>query len=104
MFRNSLPIAVLLLVLATNPCFAAPPADTTAPDVTLPATAHASERIYNLPGLSNVGRVAPGVLRGAAPASGEGAGALGDRLVDPLLHPLRRRLVEARRPAPAMGR
>lgn len=35
--------------------------------VTLPQTAHISERIYNLPGLSNVGRVAPGVLRGAQP-------------------------------------
>src|SRR5512133_509606 len=33
--------------------------------VTLPASAHSSERIYNLPGLSNVGRVAPGLLRGA---------------------------------------
>jgi protein tyrosine/serine phosphatase len=43
-------------------CFAA-----AAPDVTLPSTAHTSERIYNLPGLSNVGRVAPGVLRGAQP-------------------------------------
>jgi len=38
-----------------------------APGITLPTTAHASERIYNLPGLSNVGRVAPGVLRGAQP-------------------------------------
>lgn len=34
---------------------------------TIPATAHSSEKIYNLPGLSNVGRVAPGVLRGAQP-------------------------------------
>jgi len=42
-------------------------ASTTAPDVSLPAAAHTSERIYNLPGLSNVGRVAPGVLRGAQP-------------------------------------
>lgn len=38
-----------------------------APGVSLPATAHSSERLYNLPGLSNVGRVAPGVLRGAQP-------------------------------------
>ena len=36
-------------------------------DIRLPAGANTSERIYNLPGLSNVGRVAPGVLRGAAP-------------------------------------
>lgn len=34
---------------------------------TIPANAHSSEKIYNLPGLSNVGRVAPGVLRGAQP-------------------------------------
>jgi protein tyrosine/serine phosphatase len=33
----------------------------------LPVTARSSEHIYNLPGLSNVGRVAPGVLRGAQP-------------------------------------
>ena len=35
--------------------------------VTLPEKARSSESIYNLPGLSNVGRVAPGVLRGAQP-------------------------------------
>jgi protein tyrosine phosphatase (PTP) superfamily phosphohydrolase (DUF442 family) len=35
--------------------------------VTLPATARSSEKLYNLPGLANVGRVAPGVFRGAAP-------------------------------------
>ena len=33
----------------------------------LPESTHSSERLYNLPGLSNVGRVAPGVLRGAQP-------------------------------------
>lgn len=42
-------------------------ANDTLPGITLPATAHTSERIYNLPGLSNVGRVTPGVLRGAQP-------------------------------------
>ena len=31
--------------------------------------AHTSERIYNLPGLSNVGRIAPGVYRGAQPGA-----------------------------------
>lgn len=36
-----------------------------ASDVSLPASARSSERLYNLPGLSNVGQVAPGVLRGA---------------------------------------
>jgi len=35
--------------------------------IILPPTAHTSECIYNLPGLSNVGRVTAGVLRGAQP-------------------------------------
>jgi tyrosine-protein phosphatase SIW14 len=33
----------------------------------LPAVARSSERLYNLPGLDNVGRVAPGIFRGAQP-------------------------------------
>ena len=33
----------------------------------LPATVRSSEHLYNLPGLANVGRVAPGVFRGAQP-------------------------------------
>lgn len=33
----------------------------------LPGNARASERLFGLPGLSNVGRVAPGILRGAQP-------------------------------------
>lgn len=37
------------------------------PQLTLSDSIHSSERLYNLPGLSNVGRVAPGVLRGAQP-------------------------------------
>lgn len=36
--------------------------------VKLPEGARSSERIYGLPGLGNVGRVAPGVCRGAMPA------------------------------------
>jgi protein tyrosine/serine phosphatase len=43
------------------------PAVCAVPDISLPATARSSEKIYNLPGLANVGRVAPGVLRGAQP-------------------------------------
>ena len=35
--------------------------------VSLLAAARSSEHIYNLPGLDNVGRVAPGILRGAQP-------------------------------------
>lgn len=47
----------------------APPAhaESATQHVSLPATAHSSERIYNLAGLTNVGRVAPGVFRGAQP-------------------------------------
>lgn len=41
----------------------------TPPVVHLPMDAHTSERIYNLPGLSNVGRIAPGVYRGAQPGA-----------------------------------
>jgi tyrosine-protein phosphatase SIW14 len=33
----------------------------------IPDTGHSSERLYNLPGLENVGRVAPGIFRGAQP-------------------------------------
>jgi len=54
--------SVCLLMSLASSCFA-----TAAPDVILPPTAHTSERIYNLPGLSNVGRVTAGVLRGAQP-------------------------------------
>ncbi|NVO00065.1 MAG: tyrosine-protein phosphatase [Geobacteraceae bacterium] len=56
MFRKIFYLIFLLLAQATSVCAA---------EVTLPATARISERITNLPGLSNVGRVAPGVLRGA---------------------------------------
>ena len=40
------------------------------PAATLPDSTRVSERLLGLPGLSNVGRVAPGVLRGAQPAPG----------------------------------
>ncbi|MBT0652082.1 fused DSP-PTPase phosphatase/NAD kinase-like protein [Geomobilimonas luticola] len=43
--------------------------------VHLPESARISERIYNLPGLSNVGRIAPGIYRGAQPGA-EGYGTL----------------------------
>ena len=56
MIRTSLCLLILLLAQVSY-------GSTTT--VTLPAAARASEQIYNLPGLSNVGRVAPGVLRGA---------------------------------------
>jgi protein tyrosine/serine phosphatase len=56
---------LLLLVLACTVSTAL--AGNTISDISLPSTARSSERLYNLPGLSNVGRVAPGVLRGAQP-------------------------------------
>lgn len=58
--------AVLLTSALSCPAFSAPARVTAGPAVILPASAHASEHVYNLPGLNNVGRVAPGVLRGAA--------------------------------------
>lgn len=42
-------------------------AETTASKVILPETAMQSERIFGLPGLMNVGRIAPGVFRGNQP-------------------------------------
>lgn len=62
--------AVLLTTTLTCTAYAALGKDPAAPIVALPPTAHASERLYNLPGLSNVGRVAPGVLRGAEVGKG----------------------------------
>jgi protein tyrosine phosphatase (PTP) superfamily phosphohydrolase (DUF442 family) len=63
-------VAALLTEAISCPTFAASAKETSCPAVTLPATVHASERLYNLPGLSNVGRVAPGVLRGAEVGKG----------------------------------
>jgi tyrosine-protein phosphatase SIW14 len=67
--RNSLwkqlLLALLLTTAATCTAYAALGKEATAPAVTLPTTARSSERLYNLPGLANVGLVAPGVLRGA---------------------------------------
>ena len=63
-------IVVLIATTVTGivpMAYAGPVTPPTAQALVLPATAHASEHIYNLPGLSNVGRVAPGVFRGAQP-------------------------------------
>jgi protein tyrosine phosphatase (PTP) superfamily phosphohydrolase (DUF442 family) len=56
-------LTALMSALSTQVC--ADSATLSQQQATIPASAHSSERIYNLPGLSNVGRVAPGVLRGA---------------------------------------
>jgi len=52
-------MTALLAIVVTCTAFAAP--------ASLPAVARSSEHLYNLPGLANVGRVAPGVYRGAEP-------------------------------------
>lgn len=54
----------LLLMIAGISCVNA---GTGPNQTTLPPTVHTSEHLYNLPGLSNVGRVAPGLFRGAQP-------------------------------------
>ncbi len=68
--------AVLMVVIVatttsfiSSMAFAAFDKTSTPQTVAFPERAVSSERIYNLPGLSNVGRVAPGVLRGAQPGS-----------------------------------
>jgi protein tyrosine/serine phosphatase len=62
MIRTTLCILVLLTAMVSNGG-----ATVGATGVALPDSAHSSERLYNLPGLFNVGRVTPGVLRGAQP-------------------------------------
>ncbi len=81
--RRPLPLfAVSFVILALWPLLPAPlpsagaaggePSPTgSLPSEVLPAGARLSERIVGLPGLSNVGRVAPGLVRGAQP-EGEG--------------------------------
>jgi len=59
-------VAVLITSTLSCPAFSASGRDIAGPAVSFPASAHTSEHVYNLPGLNNVGRVAPGVLRGAA--------------------------------------
>ena len=66
-------IAACLLIMAgavSTPMLTsadAAPVQQPVTQVALPPEARLSERIYNLPGLSNVGRVAPGIYRGAQP-------------------------------------
>ena len=65
-------LCITLVVTSAAISHAGPPTNgiaTSLPVVHLPTDAHTSERIYNLPGLSNVGRVAPGIYRGAQPAA-----------------------------------
>jgi protein tyrosine phosphatase (PTP) superfamily phosphohydrolase (DUF442 family) len=57
--------AALLTTAATCATYAASSKEPAGPPLSLPANVRSSERLYNLPGLGNLGRVAPGVLRGA---------------------------------------
>lgn len=76
----SLLLLFLLLLLApveSSAGSAAAPGDASSPGVAsgdrsavLPGNARASERLFGLPGLGNVGRVTPGILRGAQPKPG----------------------------------
>ena len=64
---------ITVCTVFTGAVFLTPPASATIviqsppPQITLSDTIHSSERLYSLPGLSNVGRIAPRVLRGAQP-------------------------------------
>lgn len=70
-------LLLLFLLLApaeSSPGLAAAPGDASSPGIAagdhsavLPGNARSSERLFGLPGLGNVGRVAPGILRGAQP-------------------------------------
>ena len=66
-------LALLLPMTICLPCRADQPPRTDSINTSLPSSgnaqssAHSSEQIHNLPGLSNVGRVAPGIYRGALP-------------------------------------
>ncbi len=69
------PVLALLLLGALCLCMSLPgisralPAIATNPASTFPANARLSEHLYgSLPGVFNVGRIAPGVYRGAQPA------------------------------------
>ncbi|HEX9205598.1 MAG TPA: tyrosine-protein phosphatase [Candidatus Deferrimicrobiaceae bacterium] len=69
-------LLLFLLLAPSEPSrgLAATPGDASSPGIgagdhsaVLPGNARASERLFGLPGLGNVGRVAPGILRGAQP-------------------------------------
>jgi protein tyrosine/serine phosphatase len=64
--RLALPLALtgLLCFYSGTICLGTPQPT---PEIPRPSRTHRSERLANLPGLSNVGQVAPGVYRGAQP-------------------------------------
>lgn len=62
--------AIIAVIIVATATMASADGVSSAHTITLPASVHSSERLYNLTGLSNVGRVAPEVLRGAQPGTG----------------------------------
>ncbi|RII25633.1 MAG: protein-tyrosine-phosphatase [Geobacter sp.] len=64
-------VAIMIAVMGASFTFAGNGNGTvvTPSVVHLPTDVRNSERIYNLPGLSNVGRIAPGIYRGAQPGA-----------------------------------
>src|SRR5690242_15258946 len=66
--RKTLLLAALLISTLHSFAFAADPATPAEGGVALPSSARSSVKIYALPGLTNVGRVAHDVFRGAQPA------------------------------------
>ena len=102
--KSALRVIALLAVLYTAAPAGerrtqAPGGDTNGPAATasIPAGIHISQHLYGLPGLHNVGMVAPGIYRGAQP-KGEGYRTLrnmGIRTVIDLRHKSEKRGVEA---------
>jgi len=62
-------IAGCCLTILAGRAWANAPAAVTKPAVNQPIVIRSSEHLYNLPGLGNVGRVAPGIYRGEQPGA-----------------------------------
>lgn len=64
--RKLFALLAAAFLLPLSPAALPAPVASAAP-ARVPGTARVSERIFGLPGLANVGRLAPGILRGAQP-------------------------------------
>ncbi len=63
--RRPIVIAYLVVLALLFPIFS----EAESPSATLPEGARVSEKVFGLRGLDNVGRVAPGIFRGAQPGA-----------------------------------